>query len=285
MNLFLETKISVPELFFPADINRQEYVESEEKMVICANFFLRIIRNSCIAISKNQFIKFDANAADFGCEKQALILLNLFNSNVKQESEELSEIEKKISNELTNRKNTEEKNRPEEFFQEKIEGIKISEGMAYVLRAFMLTVTKKVTKEGNFQTEICQLDSIYKGFTGPLRNKIIFFAQEKLSESSVGSIKNEISEISTLLFEEIKVLQEIFESSILKSSSDFKIREEKYKSVKYFSPSFHTIKSVFARLSEIRVPIMITSLTHKKEKKEFLNLFFQSDVQIVKNPL
>ena len=110
-----------------------------------------------------------------------------------------------------------------------------------------------------------------------MRNKIVYYAQEKLSESSVESIKNKISKISTLTSEEIAVMQEVFESSILKKCEDFKMRNEEYKTVKYFSPSFHTIKMVFALLRELQASIMITSLTHKKNKK-FLNLFFQADI-------
>ena len=151
MSIYLEKKMSVPELFIPPDVKVQECIESEEAMIACSKFFLNIMKQTNKALEKNELLKFDANAADFGCEKQMLTIISLFNSEVKNECIERSKEAEKILIEISNRQNAKTKNSPEKFFEEKIGSIKISAGMGYLLRAFMLTVSKKVTKDGGFR--------------------------------------------------------------------------------------------------------------------------------------
>lgn len=268
---------SITDVFIPQVVFAK--FTTEETMCLASQLMIAVIEKTTSEINGGNFEKsFDPNAGDCSCEKQAITIINLLNDrSIKEEAQELVEIAKKINEAFQLRFTGKKQGKPQNFFKEQFGNVNVSEGMAYLLRACLLTVTKVLTEEGSFESDpdemIDFVAEIKKIDTPKLKSrfKIINYTQECLSKSSHESIKKIAQGLIFKNDEEKTSVLSMFEIDAMPTIKSSR-------SNRYVSSGFHNMQVVLQFAKETQTPILLKRQI-KTSKDKPLTLFLKATSQ------
>lgn len=253
----------------------------EETMIASARLVVNVGLKALRALHGNKLLEFDALVGDFGCERVALRIYTLVTSpDFKRQAEELSKtltiLSKEIGERPGKRRIGKDRTTPRKFAQDKILSVKVSQEMALLFQAYVLTATKKtyVTTSGNVaeMTEISKLQAFSPTFPGKHLSTVVGELQARLSATLVAYFKEEAGKVSSLGADDKKLLVEMFQPEMVRSNEGDKVTKRKAKS---FVCALYSSKTALLRMKELQTYVVLKKLTPKQET---ISLVFRSTV-------
>lgn len=287
---------SISDVLIPNDVfldlnNMKDARDREHMMVMTAKLIVALIRNVKTALDSSDYEKFDGNAGDFGCEKQAVTIYDIVKSiAIHDEFKELEEQMKKVSTLILARdgKLPERLGNPLDFFDTVFKEISVSNEAAYLIRAFLLTVTKQEVGKGcdtHFETDIALIKNLVPKInaydTIHMRKKVVYEAQKQISISSIFSLREKVIGLTHIDEMAKKHLVNMFsQESIKECTKQIDQTKSKWTTknpfkgtvTKFFSNCFHNVWAVLEVAKENQIPIVLKRWILGKEDKPLVLL-------------
>jgi hypothetical protein len=266
---------SLVSLFLPGF---NETKQGQKENIAIATLILNNTLQALTTLQSRRLRKLDALAGDFGCQLQAWKIFNLvFSEPLKKEAEELKASLEPVKQTLgvMRSKLGSRKYVPAEavteIFAQKLNAISLSEEMAYLLRAHLLTVTKRYYLKDGYtrdKTEISLLDKLAQGIDGAIRRQIVNFAKMEHSKSSIAFIRAEALTLSTCSLEKRARI-----NFMLQEENIYQSQAEDENFPKSFSCTFYNFKTILRRLRERQVPLLIRNVQKRGEQRSIQLLY------------
>lgn len=224
-----------------------------EERVFC-QMTVKVIQSALEIMKSRHFVKLDGQLGNFSCEVLAWMLHQAATSSEFQE--ECSALEAKIQ-EIASRN----------FTLKDLEEIPLSEEMASLLRARLLSIVKKVfyDKEG-YLTEktdrkrlgqFCQI-----ALTSNQEKEIVLAAQKALSESGVLFMRQQVKLIEDLSPDEREIFEAIFDEKNVRIFERLS-----------YSCLLYRVKTIVHLAKQNQVILAFTSMAKKEERAQ--TIFYQ----------
>lgn len=270
---------TLPSIFLSAEILNKKITNIRGQLAF-ALLVLNTSSQAILSLSNRKMKQLDALAGDFGCQLQALNLYILAGSELlKKEMEELrSKLEelthevKVIQTFLTHK----EALAKVKGILKQLESITVSSEMAYIFRAYLLTVTKQYYTGSDGYT----YDKTDKGFLSkliggkiangitPVQGQIVDIAQSCLSHQSIELLRASAHSITLLPLEKRARIELMLEDENLSRREN----SREY-APKYFSCTFSNMKAILLKIREEQIPFLIKIRTKAGEPQMAPALF------------
>lgn len=251
--------------------------------------------STCKELAARRLLSFDALTGGADCERTAFRILELAASQELQKAgAELLKSAQSLLKQFEDRKIVVASRKYREkinlgqptgvaptgaFLLAALRGVKISEEMAYLMQARLLTITKKPclnAKGEEFEkTEICSIDQLVAKLETDTKHKVIGFAQACLTRMSVEYLQREAHKISSLKVEaEFTLLNQMLAPGAVRQAGAYRNYPAKTYSCFYYS-----MKAILLRLRDTQTIILLkpTELMVKKvQRAALLPLLFQA---------
>lgn len=288
--------VSLDELFLPVGL-ATKIVRNESHMKTVAKLLFKTGIGTIHAFTNRKLADFDPLVGDSGCERRGLKIYTLASSAallaeaqalksvLDANQKELSEREGKLAkeqrieaNKSKTEKYDEKKGKKEEeervkipttsqFFTQKVQAIKISEEMAYLMQSYFLTLTKAVARDRETNLIVRTYSGAEKEVNDPTRliplsidlnnpsirkavelDSIVDCVKAQLAMSSYRSMQSEISKIATSVLDANgkEVLQAVMAASL--------------KDEKLTYRCFHSFKCIILRLRELQALVVVKEM-------------------------
>lgn len=236
--------------------------EKIEMNSLCA-LSLRVMEEALEILEKGNYMKLDGQLGNYSCEALAYRLFTIVSNPAFVE--ECRNLQRRIEAIKSNPIMTEE-----EF-----QTIEISEEMAFVLRARLLTIVKRVYYEifegqgKNYLTETTEITKLLKIVpefnSGKVCQKIVKAAQIAMANSSIAFMRTEIAKATSLDEGSRAFLQTMFEEDQIRIIQGLA-----------YSCLYSRFELILARLRQEQVLVAIVRMT--KEGEDALPQFYRSNV-------
>lgn len=266
----------------PYSVDREEE-SSEKEMSTLARLVLNTALRTIKALQSGKYTQFDALVGDFSCQLRAFQVYDLvLLKQLQEEAKNLSSALDASLKDLRERPGKISKNAAGtlssgEFFKQKVQAIKVSEEMAFLMRAHLLTVTKVNTLKQGIEvefTDISRLAQLSPKIDSEISRNIVDRTQSRMSQESILAIQQEAQLVSLLSEGEKKLLVSMLQ--VIRTNASQDIGKDIAKS---FSCLFFNFKTGLLRLIEKQAFVLVKQQKFEKGKKPITILFQGSPKQ------
>lgn len=256
--------VSLVESFLPAPLvgklQASEKPVSEKGMSTLSIVIVNLVLQTIEAMRKKNYILFDGNPGDDGCQCRALELRRLFQLDLGGESSALEKSVSQVKRCVMQRKDNQKEQKkcsPNAFFQGLLGQMKISKEMEFLLHCYLSKVFRtpyKQEKNGVIRTrsEVSKFTCLSKyeraidllGFK--TRQRILELNQQALSKLSVESMRISACQTTLLRDEEKQLMPSMLSEA---NTHLFSPDPESYLP-KYFGCLFYEVKTLLVCLKE-----------------------------------